>query len=350
MALPTGSILSPDPAVGWLNGTVFAPSWANLVQGNVNGWVAGTNSQAGAIVDGIGGVTSGARGATSALVRAQASDTTARSITDYLGFRTGPTIEVYDNFFAWIATAGVKTAFQTGTPGGFQVTTTTNTVTSREACATALGNNTGLFPTGALRLELNASRANTDSIFCFSPAYYCGSDNGSTSYILNTCVTVTEFAFCFHNTLTATDHAIGLHNQLGSTDPISGASVSKAALRYAPTAKSDTTIKLVTAAGGADNVVDTGITPTASTVYRCRLEVHRSGTPLGALARVFINGAVTSTVTTLPILNPLGADMGFQAYTKSTSTGAKSGIEIGYFKALTMPLGALASGALTSDV
>lgn len=304
----------------------------------------------GLIVDGAGGIALTARFPTQALLRFQMSDGTARSLTDYLGFRTGATLEAYDNFAAWIATAGIKSAFQTGTPGGFQLTSTANTVTAREACATALGNLTGLWPTGGLRLDLTASRGASDSIFCFAPAIYCASDNGVTSYIVNTCVTVIEFAFCFKNTLAATDHMLGLCSSLGSTDPISGGSVWKAAIRYAPGAKSDTTVKLVTAAGGADNVVDTTIVPTANTIYRCRLEIHRSGTPLGALARVFINGAVTSTVTTLPIANPLGADMGFQAFTKSTSTGAKSGLELGYYKPLIMPLGALVGGATTSDV
>jgi hypothetical protein len=319
----------------------------NAFQSAINGISAGSTSIAGAVLDGVGGVGPVVRAATSALLRAQAGDGAARSLVDYLGFRTGPVLEIYDNFLGWNNGGG---------PGGWAVNKTANTAVDRNG--TIQGTNLiGLWPTGALRLELNASRTNTDTIGIYTPFLYNGSDSGVTSYLINQCVHVFEWAFCFHGVLTSTDSYMGLISSVAPGNPITAAAVMRAALRYAPGAKSDTHLVLVTnSSSGADSVVDTGITPTANTIYKCRLEVHRSGTPFGAIVRLFVGtlggtSTLVSSTTNLPIVNSLGADAAWEAWTQSTaSVASRSGLELGYWKGLMMPLGSLAAGALTSDV
>jgi hypothetical protein len=44
MAFAIGSISSPAPATGFLYGTVVTPDLMNLVCGNINGWIQGTNN------------------------------------------------------------------------------------------------------------------------------------------------------------------------------------------------------------------------------------------------------------------------------------------------------------------
>lgn len=314
----------------------------------------GLTTIGGLVVDGAGSAVLTARAATQALLRFQASDGTARGLTDYLGFRTGPVLETYDAFYGCTQTSGVASAVATNTPGGFQINAANASRVLRRG--TLQGTDlTGTWPTGALLLEVTAARVNTDYVSMISPFFYSATDTGSTAYIVNKCVTVVEFAFCFHNTLTSIDHFIGfVSSSAASTNPVTAATLLRAGLRYAPSAKADGTIKLVTnaGAGAADGVFDTGITPVANTIYRCRLEIHRSGTPLGAQVRLFVNGALTTaTGATLPIVNPLGADGAFQFYSGSTATLAtRGGLEIGYYKPLIMPLGSLTAGATSSDV
>jgi hypothetical protein len=122
-------------------------------------------------------------------------------------------------------------------------------------------------------------------------------------------------------------------------------------LRFAPGDKADTQLMLVTGDGTADNAVSTGITPAANTIYRCRLEIHRSGTPFGAVCRLFVNGILTTSTNHLPIFTAAPVPCWWTNYAASRATVTTTAqLELSHMKAFALPLGSLPAGALTSDV
>jgi hypothetical protein len=319
----------------------------NALQDFLAGLYTNTYSIAGAVIGGLGGVLLGAREATRALLRTQATDGTARSLTDYLGFRTGPVIEIVDPLFAWISTVGAKSGFAQPTPLGWQLTSTANTATARYSMTPYATWPMG----GALALTLNSSRTATDFCRADSAYFYNTYDNGSPSSIGNTNVTVVEWAFAFGNVLTSMDYWMGFTTYASGGDPITSASTFRAGLRFAPGDKADTQLMLVTGDGTADNAVSTGITPSANTIYRCRLEIHRSGTPFGAVCRLFVNGASTTSTMRLPIFTAAPVPCWWTNYAASrAAVPTAAQLELSHMKAFALPFGSLPAGALTSDV
>ena len=99
--------------------------------------------------------------------------------------------------------------------------------------------------------------------------------------------------------------------------------------------------------GTTGSTADTGVTPALNTPYRCRLEIHRSGSPYGACVRLFINGALTSKTTNLPITpSSLGNDLYWWLLNQSYGTGNIAALECGPIR-FSMNQGV--TGALTSS-
>lgn len=340
--------------------TFWDAALGNALQAGTNGIIGGTYSLAGAVLDNVGGVSQAARSATSALQRAQASDGTARSTTDWLGFRTGPVIETIDSFMGMkAAVSGVQAAVSFGGAAGWVVTSTTNTSTGRVG---ALGNS-GMFPGGACQLLLKSARTSADSIILSSNLFYnafsATTFSGVDCSIAKAVVTVFEWGFAvgyLGANNTSADWFMGLGTD-AATNPLTTAGYMTAALRFAPTQNSDTTIQFVTGDGTTQNAINTTLTPAFNTRYRVRMEIHRSLSPLGLdVIKLYIatgSGASTlfSTSTNLPISGSLPYDLLWKTYFKSTGTPSNNAeIDLAYWKMFAQPYGGLTSGALSSDV
>lgn len=350
---------SPAAAPGWSNADsdfliylpsdLDGPTWTNLYQAlragvNWTQWTKkslkrlaqGLVSVAGLVVDGTGTATK-TRSTTSALLRFEASDGTARSLVDYLGFRAGPVWEISDKFASFSSSVTTPQ----GAPGWTFISTTN---TDLSYCGRTGGLAAANWVAGALRLNLNASRTNTDGITLASKPFF--NLNNTASDISRKCVTVVEFSFAFRNTVAATggDYYLGLSNsgsnQLATTTPRVGG------IRWAPSFRSDTTLQFDSSDGTNESVVDTGIIPAPNVIYRCRIEAHGADTPLGQVSRLFVNGALVSKTSNLPWGG--GVDGFFSAYLSSNATNTtQTGLELGNYRAFTMPYGAL---ALAGDI
>lgn len=322
----------------------------NDCQTFTSGLYAGVYSIAGQVLDGVGGAGPVARAATTALQRAEDGHGHARSLVDYLGYRTGPVIEVCDSLIGLGSTTGATSGPIAGGLLGWSVTGSTHTKTGHYG-PTQLAQLHNSWPTGAWVQELTSSRTSSDSIYAFTSPFISGFDDGVAGSPLSSSVAVFEWAVGADNSITSTEWFQGAIFLGTAVSPITTTTL-KAGLRWAPSTKGDTSMMLVTCDATTENAVSTGIALLPGTVYRCRLEIHRSGSPLGKRIRLFINGILTTATANLPILaSPTNTDMMFEYFTASTATiGSPSGLEIGYFKTFAMPLGSLTAGALTSDV
>lgn len=322
----------------------------NDCQTFTSGLYTGVYSVAGQIVDGVGGAGPVARAATTALQRTADIAGHARSIVDYLGYRTGPVLEIWDSLIGIGATNGAASGPVAGGLLGWSVTASTHTTTGHYG-PTQSSQLSGKWPTGAWNLEMTSSRTSSDAIYAFSAPFISGYDDGVTSSGFSSSISVCEWPFLQNNTLVDAEWFQGAIFLGTATSPITTTTL-KAGLRWAPTTKGDTVLMLVTCDGTTENAVPTSIALAPNTTYRCRLEIHRSGSPFGKCVRLFINGNLTTSTANLPVLaTPTNTDMMFEYFLSSTATfGSRSGLEIGYFKAFAMPLGNLAGGALTSDV
>jgi hypothetical protein len=285
---------------------------------------------------------------TQAQTRYQATDTTARSIVDYLGFRTGPVIETVDSTMGIKGFSGVQSAAFLGGVAGWSVTSTTNSSGVRQGGLA----NAGCFPGGVYELSLTSARTSSDSILFGTPLFYntysgTGLFGSADPRIADYVVTPIEWAFALGDSGSNSANAdwfMGLGTDLATIPFTSPSTYITAALRYAPTANGDTTINLITSDGTTQHTVNTGLTPTSQTRYRVRLEIHRAHSALGsAVVRCYIattsgaNTQVASTLFTstvnLPINATLPVDLLWKVYLKSTgapSTAAR--IDLAYWK------------------
>lgn len=323
--------------------TYWDATLGNAIQSAINNISTQQASLAGAVLDGIGGQAKTARSAITALLRAEDGASHARGIVDYLGFRTGPVIELYDSLQGNGGYPGGVTSVSTilqGSPLGWMCTKATTNFTNQVNTATSVF-------AGTWNPGFNSSRTASDSLLFTSGGFY----NGSSGTAFDQQVCVFEWGFAIDSTsLAAMDIYVGLGPQFNNTPFTPGTSGGFLVLRFAPGGFSDTTFKLVSYNGATTTTVDTGIAPAANTAYRIRLEMHRASTPLGTLGRVFINGAPSSTTATLPIAVSGGTRFGLCVQALSRGTGGIVSLGLAYAKIFMLPYGLVPGGATTSDV
>jgi hypothetical protein len=316
----------------------------NDFQTYICGLYNGVYSVAGQIVDGTGGAGPVARAATTALFRAEDGAGGARGIVDYLGFRTGPVIEVVDNFLGVQQKSGAQSAAYVGGNGGWYTTGTTNS-------SSGYGGNLPYAGGGAQKLTLSSSRTNSDYVGLYNLSPYNGLTGAASPYdVLDNSVTVFEWAFAFDSVYSNANLFMGLvAGSTLATGPASPtAGIVQAGIRYSLLG-GDTSLVFISGNSGVVADPPTLITlPAANTLMRCRYEIHRSGTPFGAVARLFINGSLFST-TTMPTAST-STPCVFQFVLVSTGTGSAINMYLQYWKMFATPFGKLTAGALTSDV
>jgi hypothetical protein len=295
------------------------------------------------VLDGIGGTVLAARVATSALLRAQSSDGLTRSLTDYLGFRAGPVLEKQIDWSSvpqQATTVPVSTAYI----GGCQLVISANGRASFNGSGGQASSPSGLWPTGAYILALQASRANGDKIYIFHQPNYSAYTGAA---IFTKTIQVIEWSMCPHGTLANTDFFVGILPYAFSAPWAAGQL--KAGLRFHQSA-GDTHYMLASSDGTTESAVDTGVTPVVGTTIRCRLEFHKAGSPFGAGLRFFLNGTLITKATNLPYTALIPVDGVFAMYTEATGAGAESGIEVGTARMLaTLYGGGLDASLATSD-
>jgi hypothetical protein len=323
----------------------------NDLQTYLSGLYTGVYSVAGLRVDSVGTNTPVARQPTTALFRAEDGAGGARGLTDYLGFRTGPVFELADNFMGTQQKSGAQSGAFIGGNGGWYLYSTS---AGSEDYLSALPYQGG----SALPLSLSAARTSSDYISLYNQGVYNAWTAAAAPYnVLDQTVTVFEWAFTFSGSYTGVDWfsgvVAGLDGSITVDPTVVGSTPLRAGLRYAPSL-GDTSLCFVSSSGGSSPaVVATGIAvPTNGALVRCRLEIHRTNTPLGLMCRLFVNGAPFTVTASgnLPIYSiaPLGCM--FKTMFKSTATGAAVSMYLQYWKMFAMPFGKLTAGALTSDV
>lgn len=331
-------------------------------QGGTN---TGTSSESGTSAAGIvaQGPSSGygpaivtkqsATGNIAAQQRAQRSDGAPMATTDYLGFRSGWIFE--HQFFNDIPTIAGGTS---GNAAGWSAGTTTN---ARVGWSSPIGggNLAGVWPGGAIYLVFTNPRTNTDTAYLQGPSYYNMTNNATfdPSGYFNQQVWSFEFVMAFEDTLSGADYWIGWSSATAPTLPTASVSTVCAGIKFKQSAGGtfggDTQLQLLTGDSTTQSQISLNITPALDARYRIRLELHRSGSPYGACVRCFVNGALTTKTTNLPITSTLGGDMPFQFIAVST-VGASTTprlqmgpIRVNGFLASSGPLTA---GPTTSDV
>ena len=187
------------------------------------------------------------------MLRAEDGAGHARGLVDYLGFRTGPVIEIADNFMGCQQKSGAQTGAFVGGNGGWYTTGTTNS-------SSGYGANLGYQGGGAEVLSLSGSRTSSDSIGLFNLAVYNALTTALAPFSgLDGTVTVFEWAFTFGAAYTNANLFMGIATgsalNTGFTLPVSGV---QAGVRYSLSG-GDTSLNLV--AGTASTVanVPTGI-------------------------------------------------------------------------------------------
>jgi hypothetical protein len=164
-------------------------------------------------------------------------------------------------------TAPVSTAYI----GGCQLVISANGRASFNGSGGQASSPSGLWPTGAYILALQAARANGDKIYIFHQPNY-SAYTGAASFTAT--IQVIEWSMCPHGTLANTDFFVGILPYAFSAPWAAGQL--KAGLRFHQSA-GDTHYMLASSDGTTESAVDTGVTPVVGTTIRCRLEFHKAG-------------------------------------------------------------------------